>query len=413
MKKQTYSRIKGISLVLIFVCFVEIISASSVQYWTKEYPLTAGNDMMHEIEVEDVSKLVLYSPVDSNYDLYAMKNFDSGGSCLSNDYIMNHYELSTLDSELDELVLGQGHWCIVVHARSGSGIYRLKSFPHNSESSEEENEGKKFLHITGYPPLTPMPTRPPVPLVLQIYEEEPKDLIYNVYCDWSGGSHSNGCCVVQKNTEPRSVALSSPEFSSPVSYEDAINWLRELNSMGYGKDCEYGVLTRADQSRWNVYCDWSYVSSDGGGCCQVGKTSDPHSVALSSLEFVDGTTYNRAVDRLNELVDAGFGGDCEYGTITQAIEPSDTFVVTPTVSMVPTTITPQLTTTPEPPSSYQCTDIRSCNCAEVCKQYPYGADTPDKIRKCVESLLVLNLPDHCLDCESGWNRKKEECKSKF
>jgi hypothetical protein len=141
------------------------------------------------------------------------------------------------------------------------------------------------------------------------------DEVYNVYCDWvsdSGGS----CCVIMKTTDPRSPALSSPEFSGGVSYVDA--WLRytELLNAGKGTDCEYGIITQADNTLWNVYCDW--VSDSGGSCCVIMKTTDPRSAALGSQEFPVGTTYRRAMERLTELTGAGLGRDCEYGTITQA-----------------------------------------------------------------------------------------------
>jgi hypothetical protein len=141
------------------------------------------------------------------------------------------------------------------------------------------------------------------------------DDVYNVYCDWvseSGGS----CCVIVKTTDPRSPALSSQEFSGGVSYSRAIDRLTELTGAGLGRDCEYGIITQADNTLWNVYCDWG--SDSGGSCCVVQKTTDPRSAALNSQEFPRGVTYRRAMERLTELTSAGLGRDCEYGTSTQA-----------------------------------------------------------------------------------------------
>ena len=141
------------------------------------------------------------------------------------------------------------------------------------------------------------------------------DEIYNVYCDWvsdSGGS----CCVIMKTTDPRSPALGSQEFSGGVSYVDALIRYTELKNAGKGTDCEYGTIIQADNTLWNVYCDWG--SGSGGSCCVVKKTTDPRSPALSSQEFPVGTTYRRAMERLTELTSAGKGRDCEYGTLTQA-----------------------------------------------------------------------------------------------
>jgi hypothetical protein len=141
------------------------------------------------------------------------------------------------------------------------------------------------------------------------------DELYNVYCDWKSDSGGT-CCVIMKTTDPRSPALSSPEFSGGVSYVDA--WLRyiELKNEGKGSDCEYGTITQADNTLWNVYCDQG--SNSGGSCCVVKKTTDPRSAALSSQEFPVGTTYRRAMERLTQLTSAGVGGDCQYGTSTQA-----------------------------------------------------------------------------------------------
>jgi len=142
------------------------------------------------------------------------------------------------------------------------------------------------------------------------------DELYNVYCDWKSDSGGT-CCVIMKTTDPRSPALSSQEFSGGVSYSRAIDRLTELTGAGLGRDCEYGIITQADNTRWNVYCDWG--SDSGGSCCVVKKTTDPRSPALSSQEFPGGVTYRRAMERLRDLITiGGLGRDCEYGTSTQA-----------------------------------------------------------------------------------------------
>ena len=100
------------------------------------------------------------------------------------------------------------------------------------------------------------------------------DEIYNVYCDWvseSGGS----CCVIMKTTDPRSPALSSQEFSGGVSYVDALIRHTALKNEGKGTDCEYGTITQADNTLWNVYCDQGVGS--GASCCVAEKTTNPRS----------------------------------------------------------------------------------------------------------------------------------------
>jgi hypothetical protein len=154
-----------------------------------------------------------------------------------------------------------------------------------------------------------------LPACTAISAASASDDLYNVYCDWesdSGGS----CCVIMKTTDPRSPALSSPEFSGGVAYTRALERLTELTAAGQGRDCEYGVITQADNTLWNIYCDWE--SDSGGSCCVVKKTTDPRPAALSSPIFVGGVTYNRAMEGLTELTGAGLGRDCEYGTSMQA-----------------------------------------------------------------------------------------------
>jgi hypothetical protein len=139
--------------------------------------------------------------------------------------------------------------------------------------------------------------------------------LWNVYCDQ--GSNSGGsCCVVKKTTDPRPAALSSQVFPVGTTYRRAMERLTQLTSAGVGGDCQYGTSTQADNTLWNVYCDWE--TDSGGSCCVVAKTTDPRSAALSSQEFPVGTTYDRAMERLTQLTSAGVGRDCQYGTSTQA-----------------------------------------------------------------------------------------------
>lgn len=178
--------------------------------------------------------------------------------------------------------------------------------------------------------------------------------IYNVFCDWksdSGGS----CCVIMKTTDPRSPALSSQEFSGGVSYVDA--WLRytELQNAGKGTDCEYGIITQADNTMWNVYCDWG--SDSGGSCCVVQKTTDPRSAALSSQEFPVGTTYRRAMERLTQLTRAGLGRDCQYGTSTQADNTRWSIFCDPTPPRIPGVSCCVVAKTTEPPYRYTLTEF--------------------------------------------------------
>ena len=103
------------------------VSGASGPYWTKSYPLSAGLGAMHEIQVVNGAELVLHSPPGSNFDLYAMNNPGSFGTCPSNTYIMSHAGKTTTGMIFDSLILEPGLWCLVVYAEAGSGTYLLEA----------------------------------------------------------------------------------------------------------------------------------------------------------------------------------------------------------------------------------------------------------------------------------------------
>lgn len=113
---------------LVLVIFALIVS--SVNAYTTDFPksymLWQGSAAMHEIGVYGNcgTQITVQSPYGASFDLYAMKNYGSVGTCPSNDYIMSHYDKYAYSSGSGgsaTLYLDQGLWCVVVYARSGSG----------------------------------------------------------------------------------------------------------------------------------------------------------------------------------------------------------------------------------------------------------------------------------------------------
>ncbi|WP_319578302.1 hypothetical protein [uncultured Methanospirillum sp.] len=79
---------------------------------------------MHEIGVYGScgSQVTVVSPNEAAFDLYAIKNDRSLGSCPSDEDIMTHYDRVAYNSQgTVTMYLDEGLWCVVVSARSGSG----------------------------------------------------------------------------------------------------------------------------------------------------------------------------------------------------------------------------------------------------------------------------------------------------
>ncbi len=120
--------IRGITLLLLITCVLVISSASGYTAdFPKSYRLWQGSAAMHEIGVYGYcgTQITVQSPYGAAFDLYAMKNYGSPGTCPSNDYIMSHYDkyaYSSGNGGSATLYLDQGLWCVVVYARSGSGM---------------------------------------------------------------------------------------------------------------------------------------------------------------------------------------------------------------------------------------------------------------------------------------------------
>lgn len=118
----------AIIAVILLVCpGVLPVSATSGTSWTKSYPLTQGQGVMHEVLVDCGARFDLNSPIGAGFDLYALQNTGASGTCPSNEYIMSHATRVARSDSLGRctMYLGSGLWCILVHARSGSGTYVL------------------------------------------------------------------------------------------------------------------------------------------------------------------------------------------------------------------------------------------------------------------------------------------------
>lgn len=115
----------SITCLALLACILVVLPASAFTTdFPKSYRLWQGSAAMHEIGVYGYcgTDVEVDSPYGAAFDLYAMKNSGSPGSCPSNEYIMSHYDqYANSNGGIATLHLDEGLWCVVVYARYGSG----------------------------------------------------------------------------------------------------------------------------------------------------------------------------------------------------------------------------------------------------------------------------------------------------
>lgn len=152
MRKIWYT---GVTLLILLLCALVVSSASAYTTdFPKSYRLWQGSAAMHEIGVYGYcgTQITVQSPYGASFDLYAMKNYNSPGTCPSNEYIMAHYDRFAYSSSSGgsaTLQLDEGLWCVVVYARSGSG---------NAYVTADSNCFPPAPYPTPVPPVPPYPS---------------------------------------------------------------------------------------------------------------------------------------------------------------------------------------------------------------------------------------------------------------
>lgn len=115
-----------ITLFVIILLAVSTASAGSQVSWTKSELLYSGQGVVHQIQIDCSTQLVLNSPGGATFDLYAMRNYNQFGSCQDASYIRTHYDKCSIGSwGTGSLYLEPGTWCVAVYARMGGGQYLL------------------------------------------------------------------------------------------------------------------------------------------------------------------------------------------------------------------------------------------------------------------------------------------------
>ena len=82
---------------------------------------------MYNVNVESESQIYMTVPSGANFDLYALQCQETGCNCPSFEYVMQFATETSLNGVgmQEILYLPSGSWCIVVFARSGTGIYSI------------------------------------------------------------------------------------------------------------------------------------------------------------------------------------------------------------------------------------------------------------------------------------------------
>ncbi|WP_319578678.1 hypothetical protein [uncultured Methanospirillum sp.] len=116
-----------ITLFLVLLLAVSTASAASQVSWTKSGLLYSGQGIVHQLQIDCSTQLVLQAPAGTAFDLYAMKNYNQFNSCQGVSYVRTHHDRASIGSGgISSLTLEPGTWCVAIYARSGSGQYLLE-----------------------------------------------------------------------------------------------------------------------------------------------------------------------------------------------------------------------------------------------------------------------------------------------
>ncbi|MDD1730113.1 MAG: hypothetical protein LUQ50_13715 [Methanospirillum sp.] len=116
-----------ITLLLIVLLAVSTASAGSQVTWTKSGLLYSGQGVVHQLQIDCSTQLVLHAPPGATFDIYAIRNYNTFSSCQGGSYIRSHHDRASIGGgETSSLNLDPGTWCVEVYAKQGSGQYRLE-----------------------------------------------------------------------------------------------------------------------------------------------------------------------------------------------------------------------------------------------------------------------------------------------
>jgi len=110
------------------VLLLYALTISSVTGYNTEFPthynLWEGSAALHEVRVSESceTQISIVSPYEASFDLYAVRNNGTSGTCPSNLDIISYYDRAAISERgRASLILQEGLWCVVVYARLGAG----------------------------------------------------------------------------------------------------------------------------------------------------------------------------------------------------------------------------------------------------------------------------------------------------
>ena len=246
----------SITLLVFLLCALAVTSASAFTTdFPKQYRLWQGTAAMHEIGVYGYcgTQVTVQSSFGTAFDIYAMRNYGSAGTCPSNEYIMNHYDRFTVSSgRTASLYLEPGLWCVVVYARQGSGTAYVTA---------ESN-----CH-------PPAPTPPPIPPVPPVPPCSPFKTVDRSGFLYQGQAHVIGYYIPTDGRSQIEWILSSSRGSTPIIAASAdgqvVSSLSSFSPFGTNFD----IYVFKDCNPQYSYCNTNYYARGPNPYVSIGNPS--------------------------------------------------------------------------------------------------------------------------------------------
>ncbi|PKL59539.1 MAG: hypothetical protein CVV33_07310 [Methanomicrobiales archaeon HGW-Methanomicrobiales-4] len=266
------------SEIILFICLVSALVASSASAYTTDFPksysLWEGTAAMHEIGVYGScgTQVTVKSPDGAAFDIYAMKNHGSPGTCPSNAYIMTHNDLFAYsDGGMASLYLSEGLWCVVVNARSGSGAAYVTA-------------DSNCFHPGPIPPVVPpYPCSPYKTVDRSGYLYQGQAAVYGYYIPADGRSQiewmvtGTGYCgdtpIIMSSVSDQMFSTSSPFTGSNCG---------KFFDMYVFKDCNPQYS----------YCSTNYYVNGPSSYASVANPPSGSTYYVMVYARTDGGTYN-------------------------------------------------------------------------------------------------------------------------
>jgi len=241
-------------VITLFILLLLAVSSASAGYqvsWTKSGLLYSGQGIVHQLQIDCSTQLVLKAPADVAFDLYAMKTYNEFSSNQGVSYIRSHHDRASIGSGgISSLNLEPGTWSVAVYARAGNGQYLL--------------EGSSQCPVPSCPNLNPCYGDPYCG-----YQSQPgcspfKTDIKTGYLT-QGQSRTAGYYIPDKRTYIEWI-LTGPcgDEIIPMNMMSAGD-VRSMRTRFCGLDFDLNIYRQGDPRQWGGYADYADTGSGSDG----------------------------------------------------------------------------------------------------------------------------------------------------